>query len=65
MPAAIPDVNSPIRYTLGPGQALRRRAGRGTVIHVAVGRVEVALPPQWAAVGAFHLRAGSRRETCW
>ncbi|TPQ39856.1 hypothetical protein C2U69_11095 [Cupriavidus pinatubonensis] len=46
----------PLRYTLGPGQALRRHAARGTVLHVAQGRVKITLPPQWAAVGAFALR---------
>lgn len=56
MPAPIPTPDSPIRYALGPGQALRRHAARGTVIHVAEGQVEVALPPQWAAVGTFDLR---------
>ena len=56
MPASIPTPISPIRYALGPGQALRRHASRGTVIHVAEGHVEVALPPQWAAVGTLGLR---------
>ncbi|WER44947.1 hypothetical protein CupriaWKF_11495 [Cupriavidus sp. WKF15] len=55
MPAPIPTLNAPIRYALGPGQALRRHAARGTVIHVTEGRVEVALPLQWAAVGTFDL----------
>jgi hypothetical protein len=55
MPAPIPTPNCPIRYALGPGQALRRHAARDTVIHVAEGRVEVALPPQWAVIGTFDL----------
>ena len=56
MPAPIPTPISPIRYALGPGQALRRHAARGTVIHVAEGHVEVVLPPQWAAIGTLGLR---------
>ncbi len=55
MPAPNP-LNSPIRHALRPGQALRHHAARGTVIHVTDGQVEVALPPQWAAVGTFDLR---------
>jgi hypothetical protein len=56
MPASIPTSISPIRYALGPGQALRRHAPRGTVIHVAKGRVDVSLPPQWTAIGTPGLR---------
>ena len=56
MPASTPAPVSPIRYALGPGQALRRHAARGTVIHVARGRVEVSLPPQWAMIGTLGLR---------
>ncbi|QYY30682.1 hypothetical protein K2O51_25490 [Cupriavidus pinatubonensis] len=56
MPAPTSHPMPPLRYTLGPGQALRRHAARGTVLHVAQGRVKITLPPQWAAVGAFALR---------
>ncbi len=56
MSAQISTPNPPIRYALGPGQALRRHAMPGTVVHVAAGRVEVTLPPQWAVLGTFDLR---------
>ncbi|KAF7957173.1 hypothetical protein AWV80_37190 [Cupriavidus sp. UYMU48A] len=65
MPATIPDVNSPIRYTLGPGQALRRAPGAALSFMwlraVSRWRYRRNGPPSALSICA----AGSRRETCW